>query len=452
MNDGKVETLRNLALKCSFYSLKSAIDRLPNLEKWPLNDCYSVIEQKLEDYENWKQVKEIVKYHRPYREFLSAAKKYGDYFKMVNFDSHLDNNRDKFHFSIFWLCYENEETVKFDSNIGNTNPTMMLHALMKKFQIKMLKCKEALLWLYLNHGEPDFENARDLLKRMPNIEDLNIRISARISCRETNDFMEKIFAEEISAFNHLTTLSTALRRSEFYHFSVFVKNSPKTLKKLQIYDSSVADCVELKIFLESIRQLHNLKILNIDIPFMQKIIENFDDHIVITSVRSMKLWIYSMKSLIFVDKFFNGVEGLTIVYREPFERMSRQEKSAIESSLCEMTTLQMINSLNLFYDEDVLFPIALPTLWKIFPNVTTFSTFRIDANEKDLDFTEVSIEKLVVLSGKIRPPHILSKMPNLKEIIFRKSLTRCDFSEATRTLKPFLPKDCRILVSDSINY
>ena len=78
-----------------------------------------------------------------------------------------------------------------------------------------------------------------------------------------------------------------------------------------------------------------------------------------------------MKSLIFVDKFFNGVESLTIVYRGPrFDRTSRKEKSAIESSLCEMTTLQMLNSLNLFYDEDVVFPIALPTLWKIFPNVT----------------------------------------------------------------------------------
>ena len=451
MHVKEVESLRNLALKCSFYALKSAIETLPKPKDWSFHDCCSLMEKKLENYHNWKEVNEIVKYHRPYREFLSAAQKYEDYFKLVNYDLHLNINGDPLCFLIFWLCYENEETIRFDSERSiSSNGTVILHALMKKNQVSIFKCKEASLSLHLN-DEPNFENARDLLKRMSRVESLH----ASFNCYDREVFVEKIFSEEISGFNHLTTLTTSLGNKDgpmFTYLSLFVKNSPKILKKLQVYDFS-ATCVQLKLFLESITQLHDLKTLNIDItPTMEEIIDRFDENIVITSVRSMKVWIESFSSLNFIDKFFNCVEGLTIMYgarKFEIESMTQEEMSKLENSLCGMSKLQMIKNLTLFYEKEQGFPLKLPALWKIFPNVTTFGTFEIYATESDLDFIEVkSIEKLVVVWGKIWPPHILTKMPNLKEIIFDVRRTFFDISEANRKFKPFLPKDCEIIVSE----
>ena len=80
----EVETLANLALNRSLYTLKSAIGRLPTLKMSFYSAMFSSIEEKLDSYNNWKQVNEIVEYHRPHREFLNSTQKYEDYFQLLN--------------------------------------------------------------------------------------------------------------------------------------------------------------------------------------------------------------------------------------------------------------------------------------------------------------------------------------------------------------------------------
>ena len=446
MYNEKVETLRNLALMCSIRALKSAIRRLP--ENWSLSyyDSSSVVEIKLASFmhTNLKHINEMVEYHRPHREYLSAVQIYDDYFKLLNQQG--ENDR-PFYFLIFWLCYENKETIKL---IEGASHIMIFHAIMKKFQIKLPKCKEASLSLKFTRDDVarNFKNAKDLFNRMPNLEKLRTNFYAD---EELYHLEEKFWAEEISSFNHLTTLSTSLRGSEFGYFSLFVKNSKKTLKKLQI-SYFYGDCDELSIFLDSIDQLLDLTTFNIDISdYMQEIIENCLSSITITSVRKMRLWIESLLSLNFVDKFFNGVEVLEIIYKNgdkwTVNRMTHEEKSVIENGLCKMSKLQNIKSLTLLYDE--LTPITLPSLWKIFPNITEFVTFGIDAKGSDLDFVEVrSIQRLVILSqgllGGIHPPHILSKMLNLKELIFNEWESYDKSEENRRCCRQFLPKNCQL--------
>ena len=242
MHGRNVETLRNLSLMCSIDTLKSAIGKIRQPEDWSNSDCYSLMEEMLDNFKNWKEVNEMVEYHRPLREFLSAAQMHEDFFQLSKW--HLLICGDPLYLLIFWLCYQNNEAAKFEMDkIGVfSKPNVFLHVVMKKYQIKMLKCKKALLMLGVIGVETDFENARDLLRRMPNLENLHVRI---IGSGENNHFKEKILAEGISHLKHLTTLTIPLGGGSepiFEYFSLFVKNSPKSLKKLQVPYFS-ANCV-----------------------------------------------------------------------------------------------------------------------------------------------------------------------------------------------------------------
>ena len=100
--------------------------------------------------------------------------------------------------------------------------------------------------------------------------------------------------------------------SQINDFSLFVKYSAKTLKKLQIH-SFKANCQELCLFLDSIKQLPDLKTFNVNISMLE-VIEECDYTITIKSVRKMKVWMRNFLSLNFVDKFFDGVKALEVMY------------------------------------------------------------------------------------------------------------------------------------------
>ena len=459
MYNRKVETLRNLALKCSLYTLKSTIRRLPENLSMSYDDPRSVVEKKYESFmnNNWKKVNEMVEYHRPHREFLSAAQIYEDCFKLL--DQHMDLYRRPFYFLIFWLCYENKETIKLgERGAGGycQHKIKILYASMKKFQIELRKCKEAsigpIFMIFTDDEVKNLEMAKDLFHRMPNLEKLQTNIH---TSEKSYHLQERFWAEEISGFNHLTTLSTSLDEREISYFSLFVKNSRKTLKKLEIC-YFYANCNELlSMFLQSLDQLLDLTTLNIGIVDLQEVIEKCEYSFTITSVRKMRVRIESFMSLSFVDKFFDGVEDLEIMYSNGDEwtvnRMTHDEKTMIVNVLCGMSKLQKINSLTLLYDEVI--PIPLTALWKIFPNITEFVTFGINAKDADLDFVEVrSIQRLVILGqgswGGIHPPHILSKMHNLKELIFNEWYCDDDFEENRRCCEQHLPKNCQLSVKN----
>ena len=77
---------------------------------------------------------------------------------------------------------------------------------------------------------------------------------------------------------------------------------------------------------------------------MQEIIEKCGYSFTITSVRKMRVRIESFMSLSFVDKFFDGVEDLEIMYSNGDEwtvnRMTHDEKTMIVNVLCGMSKLQ----------------------------------------------------------------------------------------------------------------
>ena len=141
-----MESLRDLALKCSIISVKSSIDQLAKKNRNPIHphlyigDLFWGTIPEVKDFVlNSSDVQALIEFHKPHREYLSSMKMM-EYYKRLRNETfpNLSINFDKM---MFWLCFENSISAQLRFMPDISSKDQIIFAYMEKNDIKLSNCK-----------------------------------------------------------------------------------------------------------------------------------------------------------------------------------------------------------------------------------------------------------------------------------------------------------------------
>ena len=418
MDEQKVDTLLNLAMKRVILSWKFAID------KFEINDM-----MYYDDYEtvknfvvNSKDVTGLVKYHEPHREFLHSAKRV-DHF-MSHFEEIVDigvcSRSTRFSTVMFWLCFLNKEVSEWKFWYPVLIKDSIIYSYLKKHDIKLSKCKTAAIELEFKIAsqstvEHSIDEIKDLFTKIPNIEDLRLGFYHNSTSIVVN---KKIMTKILPKFQFLKAFKIRIGDSrEIKYFCQFIKKSPKIIQHLEIshddYGFGNIGVKDFKKMMNVLTLLPQLVTLNIDFgedtTFSRQEIETFKCNDKLKPVKNMTIWIKDGSVMNLISRYICELRSMKIIMKDPLEVISIPQKLKLENHLIGLTAFNQVETLTVNS-----LPFQFSAIWKIFPNLKEFKCDNINLSRKEVeDFSPAaSLEKLSLRN--FHPIELLLKFPNLK--------------------------------------
>ena len=460
-----MESLRDLALKCSIISVKSSIDQLAKKNRNPIHphlyigDLFWGTIPEVKDFVlNSSDVQALIEFHKPHREYLSSMKMM-EYYKRLRNETfpNLSINFDKM---MFWLCFENSISAQLRFMPDISSKDQIIFAYMEKNDIKLSNCK--ILALEINFDNVDINNSistKDIFARIPKVEDLRLQVYGHKTTTSQN--LKEQLMTEILPHCKLKALKILLSdENQVRELGQCIGNSSNQLEQMEIRfprsdDKQHSNIHDMRYLLESLTKLQKLRMLNLDlngVQFSEQEMENTLIDKTIYSVKNMKIWIQDFTLLKLLDKCFTDIQRLAISCH-PIQctitclgsyipnEMTNLQRSSLENSL--LSTPMFQNVTTLLIDHVEVLPIRMVTVWKIFANLKEFITFAMIIEGEDFNEFPVAhkLEKLTVYFGEISP-ELFGKMPNLKNFTLHEEMP--DLPELVNNIKPFLPPNCKL--------
>ena len=439
MEEQKVNTLWNLAMKSMIVSWKSAVD------KFEIDSLgYNNYDANKNLIGNSKDVEDLINYHEPHREFLHTTK------KVDNFISHFEKivniafirRNSEFSTLMCWLSFFNSEVTQwiFWSTLIKDS---IIYSYLKKHEIKLSKCKTVAIEVefpfdYQSTIALSLDEITDLLTKIPNVEDLRLTFYHNSTSIVLN---EKIMKKILPKFQSLKAFKTRMHGTkEIADFCQFIKKSPKIIQNLEITmdEFGIGD---FKKMMKALKSLPQLVTLNIDFGFQKTFssqeIESFKIKTKLKSVKNLTIWIKDISVLELISKCFIDIKTMKIINKDFYMYKGRKSSlnSKLENYLFGLSAFNQVQFLAL----NVL-PTQVSAIWKMFPNLKEFTCETIELSRKDVeDFgLSTSLEKLSL--HYCCPLELLLKFPNLKLLMVH----RYYYDEFTTKIQPYLPANCKI--------
>ena len=440
MEEQKVDTLWNLAMKSMILSWKSAVD------KFGIDiEFYEGYEDTKNSIVNSKDIQDLVKYHKPHREFLHVAKKINDF--ISHYEKNIEMENAQFSTLMCWLCFFNSEVIQWRFWYPVMKKDSIIYSYIKKHEIKLSKCKTTAIELQFPIAceatiELSDDEIYDLFTKIPNVEDLRLALYHSSTSIAVN---EKIMTKILPKFQFLRAFKTKIDDSyEMKDFCHFIKKSPKIIQHLELTldEFGIKDFKEMMNALEFLPQLATLNIdFGRDKTFSRQEIESLRRTTKLESVKNLAIWIKDLSILEFISKYFIDLRSMKIIIKNAFlyEGKNSSLRSELENCLFGLTAFSQVESLCLN-----LLPTHVSAIWKTFPNLKEFTCKTMELSRRT-DFEKfcpsTSLEKLTLRSLRDIFPFAILRLifPNLKWLVVQ----HCN-DELTAKIQPHLPTNCKI--------
>ena len=502
----QVSSLRELAFASLASLLQRSMTNVAADQKLILDFTnYEIVDDKMDDFETFIQSEEartIMKYYKPIRRILvtSDLKKIYETLFKSSWSHGLKN-------SWLWFFYQNMESdcLVFTFNRDTEKMDMLKYHYIAKKENPLLYCK--ILRLHaLPLPDNEFKEHQikmlNFLDKFPSLEEF---IVTHVTYHDKELKFRVMMA--VSNFTELKTLRLPpLFEDDFENFKRFIEWAPKTIQTLclefkpqdifqvekvsinfldGIFKSLTAftKLVSLKLIMNykpaipvlpihlkasfGRRRVQLTRVNPFDPRFIRRVLKKElsmigvvdaleDNEEKIDCVTSISINSGHMFVLRLIDKNFKDVKHLELVkfFNGPF----LMEGVPVTKNLQSVQHLN-VNGINCITftrrGHEFKFPqnqLKLSAILSLFPNVQnlTSSNVQLQADEIHDDIPETtSLKKLVSTSGMIRPPNIVSKLPNLTCLVLS-GIENDKYEANKRELEEYLPPNCQIIKSENI--
>ena len=294
--------------------------------------------------------------------------------------------------------------------------------------------------------EHPLDQIGEFFEKIPNLKDISIFI-----CAEVEGLCSKLIMEILPKYPSLKRLYLSLHHVE--DSQSFCTLAQKHLRNLEILDMGFYHEMQVTTLKDILKSLKHLPKLSTFKPFtVHPFIwpeESLDSHNVsendkIQHVKQIELSSPTLEELRSFHNWFTNLRSLVITFYTFPETAIHWSNEALSTlNLQHFKNIQHLEfTSTAFWGEP--FQINIPLLLKQFPSLKIFVTSNFECNDTHNLLESKTLQKLIITEGKVDPPKLLKKFPNLIYFRMKWPINPSKKIEVINAVKLFLPPHCKL--------